>query len=109
MTRAVAGLDPGADLAIVDGNALPRDLAVPGRAIVKGDALCLSVAAASIMAKTCRDALMADLARAFPGYGWETNAGYPSKRHRAALLDLGVTPHHRRSFRPVYQILYPEN
>ena len=73
--------------------------------LVKGDALSLSVAAASIIAKVARDRVMAELARACPGYGWEVNAGYPTAAHRAALLDLGVSPHHRRSFRPVHNIL----
>ncbi len=108
MERAVAALDPSPDIALIDGNMLPHGLALPARAIVKGDAVSLSIAAASIVAKTCRDRLMRDLAQQFPGYGWERNAGYPSKAHRAALLNLGVTPHHRRSFKPVHNILYQE-
>jgi ribonuclease HII len=63
------------------------------------------VAAASIIAKVARDRVMAALALEHPGYGWEINAGYPTASHRAALLDLGITPHHRRSFRPVHNIL----
>jgi ribonuclease HII len=66
----------------------------------------LSIAAASIVAKVARDAIMVDLAQQHPGYGWETNAGYPTAAHREALLSLGVTPHHRRSFRPVHKMLY---
>ncbi|MET4127285.1 ribonuclease HII [Roseovarius sp. MBR-6] len=108
MERAIAGLDPAADFALIDGNLVPRSLMLPARAIVKGDALCLSIAAASIVAKEVRDALMRDLAQQCPGYGWEKNAGYPSKAHKQALLDLGATPHHRRSFRPVHNILYQE-
>jgi ribonuclease HII len=77
-------------------------------AIVRGDALCLSIAAASVIAKVTRDRLMVDLAQQFPGYGWDRNAGYPTAGHRAALLRLGVTPAHRRSFRPVHNILYQE-
>jgi len=73
---------------------------------VKGDARCLSIAAASIMAKVTRDRIMVDLAQQFPGYGWETNMGYPTVPHRAALKSLGVTPYHRRSFAPVHNILY---
>jgi ribonuclease HII len=91
---------------LIDGNLIPRGLALPATAIVKGDARSLSIAAASIVAKITRDAIMWDLAQQFPGYGWETNAGYPSKSHRLALQDLGVTPHHRRSFKPVHNILY---
>ena len=108
MARALAGLDPAADFALIDGHLLPRGLTLPARAIVRGDAASLSIAAASIIAKEARDRLMRELAQRFPGYGWERNAGYPSKAHRAALLDLGVTPHHRRSFRPVHNILYQE-
>ncbi len=108
MTRALAGLTPSPCLALVDGNLLPRDMPCPGRAVVKGDALSLSIAAASIVAKTTRDRIMWDLAQHYPGYGWETNAGYGSKSHMAALQNLGVTPHHRRSFKPVHNILYQE-
>lgn len=105
MCRALDGLSRPPDLALIDGNLLPRDLAIPGRAIVKGDALSLSIAAASILAKEARDKIMVDLAQHYPGYGWERNAGYPTKQHRQALLDIGVTPHHRRSFAPVHKIL----
>ena len=108
MERAIAGLDPAPDIALIDGNLIPRGLSVPARAIIKGDALCQSISAASIVAKICRDRIMRDLAQHYPGYGWETNAGYPSKSHKAALQNLGVTPHHRRSFKPVHNILYQE-
>jgi len=108
MARALAALDPAPEMALIDGNMVPRGLSLAARAIVKGDAASLSIAAASIVAKEARDALMRDLAQQFPGYGWERNAVYPSKAHRAALLDLGVSPHHRRSFRPVHNILYQE-
>ena len=106
MERAIAGLNRKPDLALVDGNMLPRGLPCSGRAIIKGDARSLSIAAASIVAKTTRDAIMWDLAQQFPGYGWETNAGYGSKSHISALQKLGATPHHRRSFKPVHNILY---
>lgn len=108
MERAIAGLEHAPDMALIDGNLIPRGLTLPARAIIKGDALSLSIAAASIVAKTRRDQLMRDLAQQFPGYGWERNAGYPSKSHKEALLNLGVTPHHRRSFKPVHNILYQE-
>ncbi len=108
MVRAVAGLSRPPCLALVDGNMIPRDLPVPAQALVKGDALSVSVAAASIMAKVHRDAVMRELAQQFPGYGWETNVGYSSRAHQQALLDLGVTPHHRRSFTTVHNILYQE-
>nr|WP_207478105.1 ribonuclease HII [Arenibaculum pallidiluteum] len=104
MERAIASLGVVPDLALVDGNLLPP-LPCRGRAVVKGDARCLSIAAASIVAKVARDAMMAELAEAFPGYGWERNAGYGTAEHRAALAHLGPTPHHRRSFAPVAEQL----
>ena len=106
MERAVAGLH--ADHALIDGNLIPRGLACAATAIIKGDAKCLSIAAASIVAKVTRDRIMVDLAQQHPGYGWEGNAGYPTKAHLQALLDLGVTPWHRRSFAPVHKILYQD-
>ena len=106
MARALAGLPRPPDLALIDGNRLPKGLPHPARTLVKGDAKCLSIAAASIVAKVTRDRIMVDLAQQHPGYGWEKNAGYPTRDHLAALLDLGVTPHHRRSFKPVHKILY---
>ncbi|WP_170578134.1 ribonuclease HII [Ruegeria arenilitoris] len=108
MERAVAALDPPPDYLLIDGNMIPRGLTIPARAVVKGDAHSVSIAAASIVAKNWRDQLMVDLAQQHPGYGWETNAGYPSKQHKDALQNLGVTPHHRRSFKPVHNILYQE-
>ncbi|MCZ0813449.1 MAG: ribonuclease HII [Pseudomonadota bacterium] len=106
MERAIAGLSIAPDLALIDGNMIPRGLTVPAQAVIKGDGKSLSIAAASIVAKITRDRVMWDLAQQFPGYGWETNAGYPSKSHRAALQNIGLTPHHRRSFKPVHNILY---
>lgn len=109
MERAVAGLSRRPDHLLIDGNMIPRGLAAGGyssEAIVKGDARSVSISAASIMAKIRRDRIMWDLAQQFPGYGWDSNAGYPSKSHRLALQQLGVTPHHRRSFKPVHNILY---
>ena len=104
MERAIAAL--GADYALIDGNLIPKGLACPAQALVKGDARCLSIAAASIVAKVARDKIMADLSQQYPGYGWEKNAGYPTKAHQEALKTLGVTPAHRRSFKPVHNILY---
>ena len=105
MRRAVAALRIVPDAALIDGNVCPEDLPCRAVALVKGDAKSLSVAAASIIAKVARDRRMAELAQAHPGYGWEVNQGYPTAAHLAALQDMGVTPHHRRSFRPVYNIL----
>ena len=108
MRRAIAALPVAPDHLLIDGNRLPRRLPCAAEAIVGGDARCLSIAAASIIAKVARDRIMVDLAQQHPGYGWETNAGYPTEDHRAALEKLGVTAAHRRSFRPVYNILYQD-
>lgn len=108
MRRALAGLPHPPDHALVDGHILPKGLPCPAEALVKGDGRSLSIAAASVLAKVHRDRLMVDLAQQHPGYGWERNAGYPTKDHLSALQTLGPTPHHRRSFRPVHNILYQE-
>lgn len=108
MVRALRGLGVAPDFALIDGNRLPAGLPCAAEAIVKGDGKSLSISAASIVAKVCRDRVMMDLAQQYPGYGWERNAGYPTRAHVQALRDIGVTPHHRRSFRPVHNILYQE-
>ena len=102
MQRAVANLTVPPDIALIDGNRAP-DLPCPARTVIKGDQLSLSIAAASIIAKVTRDRIMAELAQAHPGYGWERNAGYGTAEHRAALQRLGATPEHRHSFLPVRQ------
>lgn len=104
MTQAVAALSAAPDIVLVDGNMCPR---VPcrARAIVDGDRLCPSIAAASIIAKVTRDRLMVDLARSFPGYRWDSNKGYGTREHADAIIRLGVTPHHRRSFAPIRSAL----
>ncbi len=109
MERAIAGLPRAPDHVLIDGNLIPKGLTIPATAIVKGDAKSLSIAAASIIAKVTRDALMVDLAQQFPHYGWDQNAGYPTAAHLAALQIHGVTPWHRRSFKPVHNILYQEH
>ena len=109
MERAVAGLRLPPDHCLIDGTKIPLGLQGRAEAIVRGDARCLSIAAASIVAKVARDRIMVDLAQQHPGYGWETNAGYPTAAHAQALLDLGVTPWHRRSFAPVHNRLYQDN
>jgi ribonuclease HII len=108
MCRAIAGLSCTADFALIDGNLLPRDLTIPAAAIVKGDTQSLSISAASIVAKVCRDLVMVDLAQQHPEYGWDRNAGYGTAIHLLALRNFGVTPHHRRSFKPIHNILYQE-
>lgn len=109
MRRAVEGLRRPADHLLIDGNRRPPWAPNSSECIVKGDARSLSIAAASIVAKVSRDKIMESLAQHFPGYGWDKNAGYPTKSHKEALIRLGVTPHHRRSFKPVHNILYQEN
>ena len=105
MRRALAALNPAARHALIDGNRLPKGLEIPAQTVVKGDAKSLSIAAASILAKVERDAIMSELALINPGYGWEKNMGYPSPAHLVALQQQGVTPHHRRSFAPVRKML----
>jgi ribonuclease HII len=100
MTRAVAALHVAPGFVLVDGRDLPQ-LACPGEAIVDGDALSLSIAAASIVAKILRDRQMRRLAALYPGYGFETNAGYATREHLAALEISGPTPFHRMSFSPL--------
>ena len=109
MERAIAAIPVRPQHVLIDGNLLPRGLALSAEAIVQGDARSLSIAAASIIAKVTRDRIMVDLAQQHPGYGWQKNAGYPTKDHLLALQNLGVTPHHRRSFRPVHNILCKQN
>ncbi len=101
MHRAIAQLKPEPALLLVDGNRFLPYRTVPHECIVKGDAQFAAIAAASILAKTYRDALMYDLARLCPGYGWDTNVGYPTKVHRRAIELRGATRHHRKSFRLV--------
>ncbi len=103
MRRAVAQLAVAPDLALVDGNYPPK-LTCAVRCVVGGDALCLSIAAASIVAKVVRDRAMTRLATRFPGYGWETNVGYATTLHREALVRLGATRHHREAFGTVAQL-----
>lgn len=109
MEKAVAGLITPADFALIDGNKTPKNLSCPSQAIIKGDAKSSSIAAASIVAKVTRDRLMVALSQQYPGYGWETNAGYGTKVHQEGLKSLGVNAHHRRSFKPIHKMLYGEN
>ncbi len=102
MRRAVLRLPMAPGLALIDGNRPPRlDCAI--RCVVGGDGKSLSIAAASIVAKVVRDRAMARLAVRYPEYGWDGNAGYPTAAHRAVLVRLGATPHHRPGFGPVPQ------
>ena len=105
MARAIRALVQAPVFALVDGNDAP---ALPCRCdtLVGGDGRSVSIAAASIIAKVTRDRLMASLHDAFPVYGWRTNKGYGTEAHLKALNRHGATPHHRRSFSPVHNILY---
>lgn len=105
MRRAVEGLSLVPAEALIDGNRVPSGLACPARAIVKGDALEPAISAASILAKTHRDAQLAELDQRYPDYGFAQHKGYPTATHLAALARLGPTPAHRRSFAPVAQLL----
>ncbi|GFZ95163.1 ribonuclease HII [Elstera cyanobacteriorum] len=98
MRRALDRLPLRPVAVLIDGNRPPKGLTLPHRCLVGGDDRSLSIAAASILAKVTRDRLMARLATRYPAYGWEKNAGYPVPAHRAALLAVGPTRHHRRSF-----------
>ncbi len=100
MRRAVEALPVAPAFALIDGNRAPK-LAIACQTVVKGDAKCLSIAAASIVAKVTRDRIMDRLAAETPGFGWERNAGYGTAEHLGALRQIGPTAHHRRSFSPV--------
>ncbi len=104
MRRAVEGLSIAPQHILLDARRL-KELQTPQQAIVNGDAKSLTIAAASILAKTARDALMRRLDAEYPGYGFSKHKGYPVREHRAALARLGATPIHRRSFGPVREIL----
>jgi ribonuclease HII len=105
MARAVAGLDPQPQEALIDGNRVPKGLIVPARAIVKGDALEPAISAASILAKTARDAELVALDAQYPQYGFARHKGYPTPEHLAAIEAHGVLAIHRKSFAPVRQWL----
>lgn len=99
MTRAVQKLRIKPDHLLIDGNRFKSKINIPYSCIVKGDGKFASIAAASILAKVYRDELMEKMALQYPGYGWEKNAGYPTKLHREGILKMGLTPIHRKSFR----------
>jgi ribonuclease HII len=107
MKRAVLGLGVVPQHLLVDARKI-RELDIPQQGIVKGDAKSLSIAAASILAKTTRDALMVELDRKYPGYGLAKHKGYPVEAHVEALRRLGVSPIHRRTFGPVRDVLEGE-
>lgn len=98
MNRAIDQLHKTPEMLLIDGNRFKTKLDIPFECIIKGDGKYLSIAAASILAKTYRDELMKDLSEKYVGYGWKTNVGYPTPAHRKAIEKLGITPYHRKSF-----------
>ena len=106
MARAAQGICPAVDFCLIDGLAVPN-FPLPSQNLVKGDARCLSIAAASVLAKVTRDRYMVQLAEQFPQYGFDRHAGYGTKAHLEAIRTYGVTVHHRRSFAPVAQMELP--
>ena len=104
MHRAIDRLGVRPEALLIDGNRFTPYPGIPHTCIVKGDGKMMSIAAASVLAKTHRDEYMRRIAQDYPQYGWEGNKGYPTKAHRAAIAEYGVTPHHRRTF----QLLDPQ-
>ncbi len=103
MSRAASALLPAPAFILIDGRDVPLNLPCPGQALVKGDSLSLSIAAASIVAKVTRDRMMTRLGGIYPHYHFEDHAGYGTAAHLAALANFGPCPLHRRSFRPIVQ------
>jgi ribonuclease HII len=99
MSRAIEGLQVKPQHLLIDGNRFSSHLTIPFTCIIKGDGKFASIAAASILAKVYRDELMERYAEQYPGYGWETNVGYPTTSHRDGILKFGTTPLHRKSFK----------
>ncbi|AKJ68206.1 ribonuclease HII [Pandoraea thiooxydans] len=108
MQRAVGGLQPQPTLALIDGNRCPI-LPMRAEAIVKGDDKVAAISAASILAKVSRDRMLCTLHASYPQYGFDVHSGYPTPQHLAALREFGATPHHRRSFAPVRDVLAATN
>lgn len=106
MARAAQGIAPAVDFCLIDGLAVPH-FPLPSQNMVKGDARCLSIAAASVLAKVSRDRYMLQLAEQFPQYGFDRHAGYGTQAHLQAIRTHGITIHHRRSFAPVAQMELP--
>ncbi len=103
MTRAANALNVKPEYCLVDGNKMPNK--ITGQAVVKGDSVSLSIAAASIIAKQTRDKIMRDLSKHFPQYCWDKNAGYPTQQHLQAIDKYGINEHYRKTYRPVKERL----
>ncbi|MFA6200531.1 MAG: ribonuclease HII [Bacteroidales bacterium] len=104
MTQAVEKLETIPELLLIDGNRFRTTLTIPYKCIIKGDAKYQSIAAASILAKTYRDEYMENLSKEYPQYDWQKNKGYPTKKHRQAIKESGITPHHRKTFNLLGQL-----
>ena len=104
MVRAIDNLPTIPGHILVDGNKIPK-MEISGEPIIKGDARSFSIAAASIIAKKTRDDIMAELAKTWPDYGWERNAGYGTALHQEGLNLVGISPHHRKSYAPIHKIM----
>ena len=105
MKRATENLHQKPDMAIIDGNRIPADFVCPAQCVIKGDAKSLSISAASIVAKVYRDRIMKEMAQKYPYYGFEKNAGYGTKSHIEGLKQYGITPEHRKSYKPIQELM----
>lgn len=109
MQRALDSVKSEKEYVLIDGNRIPPKLTYPSQAVIKGDSISLSIASASIIAKVFRDRIMLKLSSEYPVYGWDKNAGYGTKEHIEALKKFGITPYHRKSYRPIKEFLMLEN
>ena len=105
MTRAIGTLDARPDLVLVDGNHVPSDIDIEVRSIIRGDQTEKAISAASIIAKVARDKRMRELHDQFPQWMFDVHKGYPTKKHLEIVNDIGLTPHHRRTFAPVRRVV----
>ena len=105
MKRAILKLKIKPNLILIDGNQTPKIKNIKMKNIVKGDQTISSIAAASILAKVARDLYIKKLAKKFKGYSWDTNFGYGTKKHQRALKTLGITSHHRKTYKPIHNML----
>ena len=101
MKRAIENMRLKPDVALIDGNRTPQNFICPAKCLIKGDARSFSISAASIIAKVHRDKLMQQMALIYPGYGFEKNAGYGTKEHIEGLIKYGITPEHRKTYKPI--------
>ena len=109
MRTAFRGLEVPQATALIDGNAVPKRFPGKARAVIGGDGLSVSIAAASIVAKVTRDRIMVRLSKRYRGYGWENNKGYGTPEHASGIEKHGICPHHRRSFAPIQRIIALQN